>query len=243
MKTAALIVIGDEILTGKVRDENSFIFANTMFNRGVRVPRIITIPDDVDIIADSVRSFSLNYSYVCTSGGVGPTHDDRTHEAIAKAFNRPLVRNEATAKHFLQSSTDPNKEKLLLEAQEKMLMLPRLSEVYFLPPMWMPLTRVENVFIFPGVPVLFERYMLGFAHLFSGMKFFRKTLYTDKTEIAIAKVLSIVQEKYKTLSIGSYPQIPRKDYGVMVTIEGSDEKLVDEACTEVFSLISGRFNK
>jgi len=242
VKTAALIVIGDEILTGKVKDENSFAFANTMFNRGVSVPRIEVIPDDIDTIAESVKKFADRYNYVCTSGGVGPTHDDKTYEGIARAFNLSLLEHAQVKEHFLQAQMRANKGNEILPAQKKMLTLPATCEVYFLEPMWMPIVRVKNVYIFPGVPLLFEKYMNGLAHLFDGGQFFREIIFTNQSEVAIAENLSRVQDKFSMVAIGSYPQMPKGTYQVMVSIEGSSKEMVAKATNELLTLIHGRYD-
>lgn len=243
MKTAALIVIGDEILTGKVKDENSFVFANTMFNQGVRVPRIIVIPDEISIIAETVRDYAKRFDYVCTSGGVGPTHDDKTYDGIAQAFNRPLSQHQIVTEHFLKAQERAGRGNTIAPPQKKMLILPTPCEVYFLEPMWMPLVQVQNVYVYPGVPLLFQKYMTGLAHLFEGGQFFRKIIFTDRSEVAIADDLGNMQERFSSVAIGSYPQIPKNDYQVMVTIEGTSEGQVQQVTKELLALIDGRLNK
>lgn len=243
MKNASLIIIGDEILTGKVKDENSFVFAKAMFNRGVKVGRIEVIPDDVQIIAETVNRLRRTFDYVCTSGGVGPTHDDKTFDGVAEAFKRPLKAHDEAIGYFIHSQERAGRGSLLSAAQRKMLILPFPCEVYFVEPMWLPLVRVENVFIFPGVPLLFEKSVIGLCSLFEGGQFFRRIIYTDRAEALIADVLSRTQEKFNAVSIGSYPQIPRLNYGVMVTIEGTSEDLVQRATEELVPLIEGRINE
>lgn len=240
MKKAALIVIGDEILTGKVKDENSFVFANTMFERGVRVERIDTIPDDIETIADTVRRFNANYDYVCTSGGIGPTHDDRTLEAIAYAFSLPLIEHEQARAYFETAQEKAGKGREISQAQRKMVTFPESSQVYFAEPSWLPLIRVNKVYIFPGVPLLFKHLMHAHASLFAGSKFYREIIVTNRAESTIAHDLDTVQNQFKELSIGSYPQIPRKDFNVMVTIEGENEHQVSHVASLLIPLIDGQ---
>ncbi len=240
MKNAALIVIGDEILTGKVKDENSFVFASTMFERGVRVERIEVIPDKIDTIADSVRNFSTRFDYVCTSGGVGPTHDDRTLEGIAQAFSLPLVEYEEAFRYFKNAQEKAGRGPNVSDAQRKMLAFPENSQLYFVEPLWLPLVQCKNVYIFPGVPFLFNRLMASFSPLFKGGKFFRETIFTNKSESKIAHDLSLVQAKFDGVNIGSYPQMPGKGFNVMVTIEGEDHEQVATVTELLLPVIEGR---
>lgn len=240
MKSASLIVIGDEILTGKIKDENSFIFANTMFDRGVKVPRIETIPDGVDIIAERVRAHAKDYDYVCTSGGVGPTHDDVTFDGVAKAFSLPLVLHDEALSYFQKAQSKASRGDTVSVAQQKMLILPSPCTVHFLAPLWLPLVQVKNIYIFPGVPHLFQKLMTDFSSLFTGEKFYREIIYTNLSESLIAFELKKVQDATPSVAIGSYPQMPGKSYNVMITIEGTSEQTVQEVAKCLLPLIEGR---
>lgn len=240
MKNAALVVIADEILTGKVKDENTFVFATTMFERGVKVERIEVIPDSVEVIADSVRRLSASYDYVCTSGGVGPTHDDRTLEGISYAFDVPLVEHEEAYRYFQAAQEKAGRGSVVSEAQRKMLALPRGCQVHFVESLWLPLIQYENVYIFPGVPFLFERLMVAHAGLFQGGKFYREIIVTNKSESTIAHDLSLIQEQFSAVNIGSYPQIPGKGFNVLVSIEGEDQQQVLAATELLLPAIEGR---
>lgn len=240
MSTAALVVIGDEILTGKVRDENSFVFTAQMFERGVRVERIKTIPDQPAIIAKSVRAYASRYDYVCSSGGIGPTHDDRTYEGISLAFDLPLRVHEEALRYFQDNLLKAGRDGFVSPAQMKMLTFPSPCEVFFLKPLWLPLVRVRNVFILPGVPELFSRMLVNFRELFQGGKFFRELIYTDRAESVIADDLSRIQDEFVNVAIGSYPQSRAKAFNVMVTLEGEDEEAVRLATEKVLALIGGR---
>ena len=240
VKTSALIVIGDEILTGKVKDENSFVFAQAMFDKGVRVERIIVIPDDIEVIADIVRKFSANYDYILTSGGVGPTHDDKTFDGVALAFGLPICPHSAAINYFHDAQKMAGRGETISDAQMKMLRFPTPCQVHFLKPLWLPLVVVKNVYVFPGVPFLFQTMIDGFIHLFEGGKFFREIIFTDKSESKIAFDLKVVQDQYPDVSIGSYPQMPGKPYNVMITIEGVEEGKVSVVASQLLPLIDGR---
>jgi molybdenum cofactor synthesis domain-containing protein len=240
VKSAALIVIGDEILTGKVKDENSFVFAQVMFDQGVRVRRIETIPDNIDDIAECIKKYTVSFDYVCTSGGVGPTHDDKTFDGIAHAFRLPLIEHKEALLYFQNEQHMAGRGDLVSAVQRKMLKFPSPCEVFFIKPLWLPLVRIKNVYVFPGVPFLFEKLIKSFSHLFLGGQFFRQTLFTDLSESRIAYELKIIQEQHPEVAIGSYPQMPGKSYLVMVTIEGIDKSQVDLVANKLLPLINAR---
>lgn len=240
MKTAALIVIGDEILSGKVKDDNTHVFTQAMFEKGIRVERVFVIPDEIDVIASFVRECSAKYSYVFTSGGVGPTHDDRTLDAIAHAFDLPLAVNEQALAYFRKAQFEAGRGDVVSDAQLKMLCFPHPSQIYFLKPLWLPLVVVNNVYIFPGVPSLFEKMVKGFIDLFQGGKFFRELIFTDKSESTIAFSLKQVQDEHPDVAIGSYPQMPGKPFNVMISIEGLVCEHVSLVASLLLPLINGR---
>lgn len=239
MKTAALIIIGDEILTGKVKDENSLVFAQLMFSRGIDLKRIIIIPDEVAIIAKTIQEFCKTYDYVASSGGIGPTHDDVTLEGVSAAFNKKLCEHPEAISYFRSAQEKAGRGSQISKTQLKMLFYPESAQVYFAKPMWLPLIRVENLYILPGVPSLFTRLLEAFSHLFVGEKFYREIIYTNRYESQIAPDLSKIQTKFSRTKIGSYPQEPDKSFRVMITIEGREEDLVQEAAREIMPLIEG----
>lgn len=240
MKTSVLIVIGDEILTGKVKDENSFVFAKAMFDKGVRVERIIVIPDEIEVIAKATREYSSIYDYVFTSGGVGPTHDDKTFDGIASGFGLRLTQHEEALTYFRDAQKKAGRGESVSEAQMKMLCFPNPCQVFFLEPLWLPLVVVKNVYVFPGVPFLFETMIKGFMHLLEGGKFYREIIFTDRSESKIAFDLKSIQDQNPDVNIGSYPQMPGKPYNVMVTVEGLEEGKVGHVATQLLPLIDGR---
>jgi molybdenum cofactor synthesis domain-containing protein len=240
MKSAALLVIGDEILTGKVQDINSFVFAKTMFEQGVRVERIVTIPDDIEVIADKVEKCAKKFDYLCTSGGVGPTHDDKTFDGIALGLSLPLKLHEEALHYFQREQSRAGRGEGVSDVQKKMLTFPTPCQVFYVEPLWLPLVVARNVYVLPGVPYLFEKLMTSFAHLFKGGKFYRGCLFTNKSESTIALPLKDVQDRYASVAIGSYPQMPGHAYNVMVTVEGIDENMVNTVVKELLPLIDGR---
>lgn len=237
---AALLLIGDELLTGKVRDENGYLFAQTMFQNGVHLSAIEVIPDTEKVIAERLNYFRTRCTYVATSGGIGPTHDDRTLNAIADAFQTPLVLHEPSYRFFSEHLKKAGRNQEISLAQEKMLCYPSMAEVFHCEPMWLPLIKVENVFIFPGVPSLFRNLLEGFSHLFLGGKFYLEIIHTDYSESVIAVPLEEVQNKFASIKIGSYPQASDAPCRVKVTVEGENEIEVKEATQLLVGLIGGR---
>src|SRR5512137_2487004 len=146
-KTAGILIIGSEVLSGKVTDENSPYLVRELRGLGVDVRRIVTIPDEIRVIVEVVRDMARNHDLVFTTGGVGPTHDDVTIAAIAQAFNRRLVRHplleEALRRHYANGIT---------AAQLRMAEVPEGSRLLGAEDFHLPIVACENVFIFPGIP-------------------------------------------------------------------------------------------
>ena len=152
MPTAALLVIGNEILSGKVVDTNSPFLASELRQLGVDLERILTIPDEVDLIAREVRAMSEAHDFVFTSGGIGPTHDDLTMDGIAQAFGLRLEPSLSMLERMERHQGEaPN------DSQRKMAMIPVGAQVIDAGDQWFPVVIVENVHIFPGIPKLLQK--------------------------------------------------------------------------------------
>lgn len=233
MSTAAALVIGDEILTGKVQDQNSYTLAKVLFQRGVQLKSIETVPDDIDVIVASLQKLSASVRYVFTSGGIGPTHDDKTYEAVAKAFGRQLLYHEPTKEALCAYLSARGKLHLLNESRLKMALLPTPCHIISIPQLWVPLVVVENVYVLPGVPDLFAHMLEGAASCFEGLPFYRVLLYTHRSEGDIAYELARWQAAFMNVSIGSYPRYDQADYAVMVSLEGRDKMAVELAAQQV----------
>ena len=224
MSTASLLVIGNEILSGKVRDTNSAFLAVELRKLGVDLERILTIPDEVDLIARETRAMSEAFDFVFTSGGIGPTHDDMTMDGIAQAFGRSLETNQSMIDRMARSS-----EKPLNEAMKKMAVIPSGAEVLDVGGLWFPVVVVENVHIFPGIPELFEKKFHSIAERFSGVPFVLRKLYVRENESDIADVLNALLREFPELMLGSYPRINEEHYRVMLTLESRDAEYVARA--------------
>jgi molybdenum cofactor synthesis domain-containing protein len=215
--TAAIVVIGDEILSAKVRDENSSWLALRLRALGIDLRRIVVVPDVVAAIADEVRVASASFDLVLTTGGVGPTHDDVTMAGIALAFGVPLERNPDLAEALAKSLSGLDEEAL------RMADLPAGAALWWEGAIRFPLVVVENVLVFPGVPKLLKLKFDGIAHrLEKGVPVATARLVTTARESDIALRLRQIQEAHPSVAIGSYPQFEREPFTVTITVDSRD---------------------
>ena len=224
MPTAGLLVIGNEILSGKVVDTNSPYLARELRALGVDLERILTIPDDVETIAREVLDLSRAYDFVFTSGGIGPTHDDLTMEAIARAFGRKIVLNESMCARIERAQG-----KAANESQKKMAMIPDGASLIDAGDLWFPIVIVENVHIFPGIPQLLEKKFQSIRDRFRGVPFQLKRIYVKRSESDIAELLNRLLGEFPELMLGSYPRIGDPDFHVLLTLESRDEDYLRRA--------------
>ena len=217
MPTAALLVIGNEILSGKVVDTNSPFLAVELRALGVDLERILTIPDNVELIADEVSRMSSGHDYVFTSGGIGPTHDDLTMEAIARAFGRKLELNQSMMDRIERAQGSPPNA-----SQRKMALIPSDAQVIDSGDLWFPVVIVGNVHIFPGIPKLLQKKFQSIRDRFRGIPFELRRIYVKPHESDIAEHLNQLLGEFPELMLGSYPRIGEREYRVLLTLESRD---------------------
>jgi len=230
--TAAILVIGDEILSGKTEDRNARLLIGELRDLGVALRRIETIPDDVEEVAASVRELSSRFDHVFTSGGVGPTHDDVTLAGVARAFDVPLIRHpnlEARLKTFFGSDAD--------ESRLRMADVPEGAELLVTEEARWPMLRVRNVFILPGVPELFRKKFMAIRERFRVAPFFTRAFYTLQEEFDIAGGLRAVADAHPQVAIGSYPSFSSPDYRVKVTLESKDGVALESAAKDLIAIL------
>jgi len=224
MPTAGIVIIGNEILSGKVVDSNSNYLCRELRILGVEVERMITIPDVISVIATEVRKMSDAYDFVFTSGGIGPTHDDLTIEGIAEAFGRKVVHSDSVEERIRRaSSAEPNASLL------KMAQIPEGASLLDSGDLWFPLIVVENVYIFPGIPELLRKKFESARTRFRGVPFVLKRVYVKAHESDIAADLNALLVEFPELMLGSYPRIGEEAFSVMLTLESRDAGLVQKA--------------
>jgi len=224
MPSAAVIVIGNEILTGKFADENAPYLVGRLRELGVDLGRIVVIPDVVEGIAAEVRAASETFDHVFTTGGVGPTHDDLTFPGVAAAFGMKLVRHAVLAKVIAEKMGDKANE-----AAYRMAEIPDGAQLWWDGDVIYPLVVVRNVAVFPGVPALVRLKFEAVAHRFRGVPVECRRLTTERTEPEIADTLSEAAGRWPEVAIGSYPRFDSRPHRVIVTMEGRDVGAV-EAC-------------
>ena len=240
MTTMAICVIADEVLTGKTLDTNSNYLAKKAFYAGFKVTGISVIPDSKSEIEVTIKSMRAQNDLVFTSGGIGPTHDDLTYSSIANAFKTGLnYRPEIGERMKLIAKIDS-----LNDGQIRMCTVPTSSELIFTKDLWQPIVKIENVYIFPGVPALFHRMVDSWfeqeALKYTQNPMIRVSIRTELKESVIATELTKYQEMAKkhNCSIGSYPKLNIEDgkSSVEISIIGPEtskqeiDKIVDSLC-------------
>lgn len=229
--TAAIIVIGDEVLSGKVEEQNARFLVRELRELGVAVRRIEIIPDVPAEIAACVRAASAAYDHVFTTGGIGPTHDDVTIAAIAAAFDVPVVRDAQMAATIREVSGDR-----FFERDLRMADIPEGADLIHgegtTHSRW-PVVAIRNVYVLPGVPSILQRKFAMIRARFAAPPFFSRAIYSREGEGAIAHVLDQAAADFPTVAIGSYPHLDAMDHKVLITLDGRDDASVEEACAQV----------
>lgn len=223
-KTAGILIIGNEILSGKTADENAVFLVRELRELGVDVRKISVIADDVETIAAEVRSFSRTYDYVFTTGGVGPTHDDLTMEGISHAFGLKIKRDpelEAALRGYYAAE--------LVGPNLRMADVPEGARFVGAPGLWFPVIVVENVYIFPGVPEIFQRKFRRIRELFRDEPYHMKEVFLRADEGQIAAVLHDILARFPSLLLGSYPYFDDRAYSIKLTLESKDSSYLDAA--------------
>jgi molybdenum cofactor synthesis domain-containing protein len=226
-KTAGLVIIGDEILSGKVQDGNSFFMTKELRARGVEVRRIAVIPDETDEIARTVRDFADSFDYVFTSGGIGPTHDDVTIEGISRAFGVRAVIDEQLRLLLLRMYKELTPERL------RMAEVPEGAELVSDGSLNLPAIRYGNVYILPGIPELLMKKFIAIVRSFTDAPLLIKRVYLNEYESEIARTLNEIVRTHRDVKIGSYPVMGGREYSVMVTFESLDERQLDSALSSL----------
>ncbi|HXG67665.1 MAG TPA: molybdopterin-binding protein [Blastocatellia bacterium] len=231
-KTAAIIVIGNEILTGKSEEKNASFLIGELYRLGVALRRVVYIPDDVDDIARTVRECASGHDYVFTSGGVGPTHDDVTIRSIARAFDREVTRHpelETLIRGYFGDDVD--------EARLRMADTPAGAHLVYGEGLRWPVLATENVYILPGVPEYFRSKFEAIKERFRAEPFYASAIYTREDEFDIAPRLNEVTAAHPEVEIGSYPEFANPEYRVKVTLESKRAEAVAAARDSLLKLL------
>ncbi len=232
---AAIIIIGNEILSGRTQDTNLAYISKWLNTHGVQVKGVRIIPDLENEIINNVNELRKKFNYIFTTGGIGPTHDDITAKSIAKAFNLKYVfHNEAFAilkKYYKAGEFN--------ERRQKMTKMPDNARLIFNPSSGAPGFIVENVFCLPGIPSILQS-MLGDLknEILGGKPLISKTINLRTIESEIAIPLKEIQKKNDKVEIGSYPFIKAGKVGVAIVLRSEDESKISICNEQILELIT-----
>lgn len=231
--TAAILVIGNEILSGRTQDANVQYLGEQLNHMGINLQEVRIIPDDENAIIRNVLDLSATHSYLFTTGGIGATHDDITASSIAKAFNSPLQSHSEALRRIKEYYKDT-----LNDARSRMALIPLGASLIDNPVCSAPGFQIENVFVLAGIPVVMQA-MFETLHdrLEKGTPIRCHTITCDVAENLIADRLGELQKRHAEVDIGSYPHFRAGAYGLSLVIRGIDETHLEKAAKEVSELI------
>jgi len=231
--TAAIVIIGNEILSGRTVDKNTSFIASWLNNKGVNVEEVRVIPDQENVIIDTVNELRRKFGYVFTTGGIGPTHDDITSEAISKVFNQKyqyhLEAYKALEEYYKNSDFN--------EGRKKMAKMPEHAKLIPNPKTFAAGFYVENVFVLPGVPNILQAMLPYLDNIIkNGKKIISLSIDTSKRESEIADQLSLIQKKYLLVDIGSYPYF-KDNVGTILVLRSTNKKEIYKCEAEVIEIL------
>jgi molybdenum cofactor synthesis domain-containing protein len=233
-RTAGIILIGNEILSGKVVDANASYLCRELRALGVDVRRISVIPDEVELIASEVAEQSRTFDVVFTSGGVGPTHDDVTIEGVARALGVAVVRHPQ-----LVQLIEGFAKGRLNEARLRMAEVPEGAELMAGEELAFPAVVARNVYVLPGVPEIFRQKFQALKERFRESPFHLRSVFVSIPEGTLADHLNALLRHYPELMLGSYPEFFNPEYKVKVTLESKDRSYVERALDDLLARLPG----
>ena len=231
---AAILIIGNEILSGRTQDTNTSALSLWLNSIGVRVQEVRVIPDIEETIVNSVNSLRKIYDYVFTTGGIGPTHDDITAQSIAKAFNLDYEIHKEGYK-ILEKYYKPGE---FNEGRQKMIWMPKNAKLLLNPTSGAPGFSVENVFCLPGVPSILKSMLGGLKNdIVGGEPILSHTINLRTVESEIANSLTKVQDNNKDVEIGSYPFFQAGKLGVSIVIRSENQNKIDNCSSQILDFV------
>ena len=229
--TAALLVIGDEILSGRTQDRNVAQVAQWMNRQGIRLAEVRIVPDVIERIAEAVNTLRAGHDYVFTTGGIGPTHDDITVDAIAAAFGVPVVIHPAAKKVLEDYYADRGGAN---EARMRMARVPEGAELLANPASGAPGVKIGNVYILAGVPSIAERMLQALdGKLQGGKPVVSVTVGAFAAESEVADLLRETEAAHQGVAIGSYPFSREGRYGANFVVRSEDGAAAEECAREL----------
>ena len=232
--SAAILIIGNEILSGRTKDTNTSTIAIWLNSIGVKVSEVRVIPDDEKTIVDTLNLLRKTNNYVFTSGGIGPTHDDITAESVSKAFGLRYEIHKEGYK-ILESYYKPGE---FNEGRQKMIWMPQNADLILNPTSGAPGVKVDNVFCLPGVPSILKSMLGGLTNkIVGGKPILSHTINLRTVESEIAKSLTQVQNNNQDVEIGSYPFFRAGKLGVSIVVRSTDKAKIDTCNNEILKFV------
>ena len=234
---ASILIIGNEILSGRTQDSNTSTLAIWLNSIGVKVEEVRVVPDDEKKIIDTLNLLRSSYDYVFTTGGIGPTHDDITAESVSKAFGLKFEIHKEAFK-ILESYYKPGE---FNEGRQKMVWMPENAELILNPTSGAPGFSVENVFCLPGVPSILKSMLGGLKNkIVGGAPIKSLTISLRTVESEIASSLSKVQDNNNDVEIGSYPFFHAGKLGVSIVIRSEDQSKIDNCNLQILKFVNDK---
>lgn len=238
--TACLLIIGNEILSGRTKDQNLAFIGARLNDLGIRLMEVRVLPDVEPVIIEALNAVRRRFDYVFTTGGIGPTHDDITAECVAKAFGRPLVvspQARAILEAHYQSLGGGGQ---LTEARLRMARTPEGAVLIENPVSKAPGFQIENVFVMAGIPSIMQSMFASLQHrLIGGRPLKSRTLAVEMGESFVADGLARLQERYADVEIGSYPFNRAGVFGTRLVLRATEEDRLAAAAAELEVLVAG----
>jgi len=232
---AAILIIGNEILSGRTQDTNTSLIAQWLNSIGVKVNEVRVIPDIEKTIIENINHLRSSYDYVFTTGGIGPTHDDITAQSISKAFNLEYEKHKEAFK-ILEAYYKAGE---FNEGRQKMVWMPRNANLILNPTSGAPGFNVENVFCLPGVPSILKSMLGGLKDkIVGGDPIISHTISLKTVESEIADSLTSIQNKNKDVEIGSYPFFQAGKLGVSIVIRSEDKLKINKCSHEILEFVN-----
>lgn len=228
--SAAVVIIGNEILSGRTRDANLAYLAKGLNEAGIQLLEGRVIPDLEGVIVETVNALRRVYDYVITTGGIGPTHDDITAASIARAFGVPLERNAEAVRRLEAYYARPDVSVALTEARLRMANIPRGAELVENPVSGAPGFRLGNVYVLAGVPSIMQAMFEALKpHLRSGVVMCSREITVFRPESEVAATLAGLQARYPDVDMGSYPFVREGRFGTSLVLRAGEESRLAEA--------------
>ena len=227
--SAAILIIGNEILTGRTLDKNAPFLTRELLNLGIKVREIRTIPDEIDTIIRVVQELSHAHDYVFSTGGLGPTHDDVTAQSMAKAFDLPFEIHEEADQILLDRYGDN-----YTDARRRMAHMPRGIKLLYNPASAAPGFIVENIYVLPGVPdIMQSMFRLFSKDITPGAPLYSSSVTLHYPESSVSDPLRILQDRYPDVDLGSYPFFKQGHVGTCIVARSTDEKKLNDVIAQL----------